>query len=75
MSRSLHDASRSTRDKADVQTSSRTVHTVHVDLAVLLGQFDITDEVVLFLATPSGRDKRVAITGNFLAARNDGWAV
>jgi hypothetical protein len=56
------------RDTVAVDTRSVTTHVVHVDLAALLGGYDITDNVVLMLSTPSGRDKRVALGGNFLAA-------
>ena len=56
------------RDTVTVDTRSVTTHVVHVDLAALLGQYDIHDNVVLMLATPSGRDKRVALGGNFLLA-------
>jgi hypothetical protein len=68
---------RTSRDTVSVSTHTRTVHVVHVDAADLLGQFDVTDEVVLMVGTPSGRSKRIAIGGNFLApSRNDdGWAV
>jgi hypothetical protein len=65
------------RDTASVSTTTRTTHYVSVDLSDLLAQFDVTDEVVLMVATPSGRDQRVAVRRNLLApARNDeGWAV
>jgi hypothetical protein len=65
------------RDTASVSTTTRTTHYVSVDLADLLGQFDVTDEVVLMVGTPSGRDQRVSVRNNLLApARNDeGWAV
>jgi len=56
----------SRRDTVSVDTVSVTTHVVHVDLASLLGAYDVTDNVVLMVATPSGRDKRVAIGGNFL---------
>lgn len=70
-----HDRNR--RETASVETHTRTTHYVNVDLRDLLGRFDVTDEVVLLVDTPSGRAKRVAVGGNFLApARNDeGWAV
>ena len=54
------------RDTVSVNTMSVTTHVVHVDLASLLGAYDVTDNVVLMVATPSGRDKRVALGGNFL---------
>lgn len=54
------------RDTVGTQTFTRTIHVVHVDVADLLGQFDLTDEVVVMLGTPSGRDQRVAIRGNLL---------
>jgi hypothetical protein len=65
------------RDTVSAQTFTRTTHYVHVDLADLLGAFDPTDEVVLMVGTPSGRDQRVSVRNNLLApARNDeGWAV
>jgi hypothetical protein len=68
---------RDRRDTVSVETHTRTTHYVNVDLAALLGQFDVTDEVVLLLDTPSGRAKRVAVGGNFLAPRrnDEGWAV
>jgi prephenate dehydrogenase len=53
-------------DKVAVDTVSVTTHVVHVNLAELLGTYDVTDNVVLMVATPSGRDKRVALGGNFL---------
>ena len=56
------------RDTVTVDTRSVTTHVVHVDLAALLGQYDVTDNVVLMINTPSGRDKRVALGGNFLLA-------
>jgi len=59
---------KSRRDTASVETISVTTHVVHVDLADLLRGYDVTDNVVLMVATPSGRDKRVAIGGNFLVA-------
>ena len=46
----------SRRDTVEVSTRSVTTHVVHVDLAALLGQYDVTDNVVLMLNTPSGRD-------------------
>jgi hypothetical protein len=54
------------RDTVSASTHTFTTHVVHVDLADLLGVFDVTDSVVLMVATPSGRDKRIAIGGNFL---------
>jgi len=68
---------RDRRETASVETHTRTTHYVNVDLRDLLGRFDVTDEVVLLVDTPSGRAKRVAVGGNFLApTRNDeGWAV
>ena len=65
------------RDTVSAQTFTRTTHYVHVDLADLLGAFDPTDEVVLTIATPSGREQRVKVRPNLLVAtRNDeGWAV
>jgi hypothetical protein len=56
----------SQRDTVSVDTVSVTTHVVHVDLRTLLGRYDVADNVVLMVATPSGRDKRVAIGGNFL---------
>lgn len=67
---------RTGRDTVSVQTTTRTTHYVSVDLADLLGQFDVTDEVVLMVGTPSGRDQRVAVRNNLLApTRDEGWAV
>jgi len=63
MSRSLNGTR---RDTVSVDTVSVTTHVVHVDLASLLGQYDLNDNVVLMVSTPSGRSKRVAIGGNFL---------
>lgn len=54
------------RDTASVETITVTTHVLHVDLADLLRGYDLSDNVVLMLATPSGRDKRVALGGNFL---------
>lgn len=70
-----HDRTR--RDNVSAQTVTRTIHVVHLDAADLLAQFDVTDEVVLMISTPSGRDKRLALGGNFLAPRrnDEGWAV
>jgi hypothetical protein len=55
------------RDNVATQTYSRTIHVVHIDAADLLAGFDVTDEVVLMVSTPSGRDQRVAIRPNLLA--------
>lgn len=57
-------------DKVSASTTTYTTHVVHVDLAALLGQYDLTDNVVLMIGTPSGRDKRVALGGNFLAPQH-----
>lgn len=54
------------RRTADVSTITVTTHVLHVDLADLLRGYDVTNNVVLMLSTPSGRDKRVALGGNFL---------
>lgn len=53
-------------DKVAVDTFSVTVHHVQVNLADLLGQYGIEDQVVLTITTPSGRSKRVALSPNFL---------
>jgi hypothetical protein len=53
-------------DTVPVETATFTTHVVHVELRDLLRQFDVTDQVVLMVATPSGRDKRITIGGNFL---------
>jgi hypothetical protein len=66
MASKLHSVSRTRRDTASVETISVTTHVVHVDLAHLLRGYDVMDNVVLMVATPSGRDKRIAIGGNFL---------
>lgn len=64
------------RDTVSASTYTRTIHMVDVDLADLLGAFDVTDEVILMVQTPSGRAKRVAIGGNFLVTPvQEGWAV
>lgn len=65
------------RDTVATQTYTRTIHVVHIDAADLLAGFDVTDEVVLMVSTPSGREQRVQVRANLLApARNDdGWAV
>jgi len=57
-------------DKVAASATTYTTHVVHVDLAALLGQYDLTDNVVLMISTPSGRDKRVALGGNFLAPQH-----
>jgi hypothetical protein len=74
MASKLHSASRTQRDTAQVETVTVTTHVVHVDLAVLLRgiKADVMDNVVLMIATPSGRDKRVALTGNFLVEPHHG---
>ena len=65
---------RNVQNTVPASTFTRTVHTVHVDLADLLRQYDVTDEVVLMVETPSGRAKRVVIGGNFLApSRDEEW--
>jgi len=67
------------RDTVSASTTTVTTHVVHVDLADLLAGYDITDNVVLMIATPSCRDKRVSLPGGFLVApRSDfenppGW--
>jgi hypothetical protein len=55
-------------DKVAASTTTYTTHVVHVDLAVLLAGYDLTDNVVLMISTPSGRDKRVVLPSNFLVA-------
>ena len=72
MSRSLNGTR---RDTVSVDTVSVTTHVVHVDLASLLGQYDLNDNVVLMVSTPSGRSKRVAIGGNFLVEPHHADAV
>jgi hypothetical protein len=59
-------ALKSKRDNVSASTTIVTTVVVHVDLAALLAAYDVTDNVVLMLATPSGRDKRVVLGGNFL---------
>lgn len=54
------------RGTVSTQATTFTTHVVHVDLADLLGAYDVTDTVVLMVATPSGRDKRIGIPGNLL---------
>ena len=54
------------RSTADVNTVLVTTRVIHVDLAPQLRGIDVMDNVVLMLSTPSGRDKRVALGGNFL---------
>jgi len=56
----------SKRTTADVSTITVTTHVLHVDLAAQLRGIDPLDSVVLMIQTPSGREKRVAIGGNFL---------
>lgn len=64
------------RDNLATQTFTRTIHVVHIDAADLLGAFDVNDEVVLMVATPSGRDQRVAVRSNLLApVRDEEWAL
>jgi len=62
------------RRDVTASTFSRTVHTVHVDLADLLSAYDVTDEVILMVETPSGRAKRVHLGGNFLVPTHDEFA-
>ena len=50
------------------QATTYTTHVIHVDLSTMLGQYDPNDQVVVMIATPSGRDKRITLTGNFLVA-------
>jgi len=57
---------KSRRDKVSVETVSVTTHVLHVDVVDLLRGYDLMDNVVIMLSTPSGRSKRVAIGGNFL---------
>lgn len=59
---------KSKRDTVSAETFTRTIHMVDVNLADLLSQFGIEDEVVLVIQTPSGRAKRVALSANFLVA-------
>ena len=64
------------RSTADVNTTVVTTRVIHVDLAAQLRDIDPLENVVLMLATPSGRDKRVALGGNFLVAPYEspvGW--
>lgn len=68
-------STRAKRDTVSTETFTITTHHVEVNLEELLAQFDVTDQVVLLVRTPSGRSKRVAIGGNFLAASREGWAV
>ena len=66
------------RSTADVQTVVVTTRVLHVDLAAQLRDIDPMDNVVLMVSTPSGRDKRVALGGNFLVAPYEepvGWSV
>ena len=58
--------SQTKRDTVSTETVSITTHVVHVNLADLLRGYDVTDNVVLMVATPSGRDKRITLGGNFL---------
>jgi hypothetical protein len=55
-------------DTVAATATTYTTHVVHVELAALLGAYDPTDTVVVMIQTPSGRDKRVTIGGNFLVA-------
>lgn len=54
------------RDTVTTQSFTYTTHVVEIDLSDLLRGYDVNDRVVLMVRTPSGRDKRVAIGGNFL---------
>jgi hypothetical protein len=67
-----HLKARNARDTVAATTFTVTTHHVQVDLAGLLGQFDVTDQVVLVIETPSGRPKRVALQGGFLVPPHAG---
>ena len=66
---------KSRRDTATVETISVTTHVVHVDLADSLRGYDVNDNVVLMVSTPSGLDKRVALGANFLVEPHHADAV
>lgn len=57
--------------QARFQSFTVTTHNVHIDLADLLSRFDITDEVVLLIETPSGRAQKVRINPNLLVPPRD----
>lgn len=59
-----------TKHQVHAETFTRTVHHISVDLAAVLSGFDPTDEVVLVIETPSGRPKRVTMSGQFLVSPN-----
>jgi len=71
--------SKARHDTAAVETISITTHVVHIELRDLLRTYDVNDNVVLMVATPSGRDKRITIGGGFLVPPvqfergEDGW--
>jgi hypothetical protein len=75
MATKLRSTNGTRHDTVAVDTISVTTHVVHVNLADLLGKYDVTDNVVLMVATPSGRDKRVAVNGGFLVPPHHatGW--
>lgn len=56
------------RGSVSAEAMTYTTHVVQVDLADLLGQYDVTDQVVVMITTPSGRSKRVTLAANFLVA-------
>ena len=68
--------SKARHDTAAVETISITTHVVHIELRDLLRTYDVNDNVVLMVATPSGRDKRITIGGGFLVAphHEEEWA-
>lgn len=59
-------------DKVSVDTFTVTTHHVQVNLADLLAQYGLEDQVVLMIQTPSGRSKRVTLTPNFFIAPHHG---
>ena len=57
--------------QARFQTYTVTTHHVEVALADLLSEFDVSDEVILLITTPSGRDQRVRVNRNLLVPSRD----
>lgn len=55
------------QDTVSASTFTHTRHVVDVDLSDLLAQFDVTDEVILSIRTPSGRSKSLRVPPHLLA--------
>ena len=56
------------RATVDASAITYTTHVVHVDLSAMLAGLEVgfADNVVVTIACPSGRDKRVSINPSFL---------